>query len=430
MKKKMICAFLAGTMAVSMLTGCGGGGQAKPEGDGEKKEDTKKSGGDIVTMTCWYDEANMGPIIEALNEKLDGEYTVEYTYVALTDFNNIMSTQLAAGEGPDIICEGASFPARIKAGYVKEITGEDYLKDFNEAGFSLTSEKDKIFGIPSYGWFDGVWYNKDILDANGVGVPANFDELLAVCEKLSANGVQPLSFGLADGDTGVHSLLGVIENDFYQKDGKDFDQKFAFNEAKIEGSWDEYVKNWYQLIEKGFITDTMAGISNEQALNDFIAGKTAFLNGGPWQYTNLKDAGMNFGIIPNYGTSSENPYLMGGPAANFGINVNTKNEAGANKVMEALASLEVQQAIADANMGSSSYRDGVVVEMPEEYAGINDILAAGNIACCWDRWSINMPSEVLYNEIQSQIQGLVTGDVTVDEFLKALDSKADSIRYE
>ena len=116
--------------------------------------------GKTITFMCWYDEDDVAGVIDALNEELGGEYEVEYSYVAQSDFNNVLSTQLAAGEGPDIVADGTNFPARIKAGNVLEITGEDFLEEFNEAGFALCSDGDQIYGIPSYGWFSGIWYNK------------------------------------------------------------------------------------------------------------------------------------------------------------------------------------------------------------------------------------------------------------------------------
>lgn len=48
----------------------------------------------------WYDEDDMEGVINAVNEQLDGAYTLEYTYVALSDYNNVLGTQLASGEGP------------------------------------------------------------------------------------------------------------------------------------------------------------------------------------------------------------------------------------------------------------------------------------------------------------------------------------------
>jgi raffinose/stachyose/melibiose transport system substrate-binding protein len=174
----------------------------------------------------------------------------------------------------------------------------------------------------------------------------------------------------------------------------------------------------------------MLGISNDQAVADFIAGNAAMLNGGPWQYTNFEDAGMNFGMMSHLSESGENKYMVGGPAVNFGINANTKDPEGAMKVLKAFGSVAVQQAFVDANVGGFSYRSGVEASMPEEYDGIKEIIDAGNIACTWDRWSVNMPSQSLFDEAKAQLQGLISGDYTVDDYLQTLDDMAASIRYE
>lgn len=94
------------------------------------------------------------------------------------------------------------------------------------------------------------------------------------------------------------------------------------------------------------------------------------------------------------------------------------------------ASVEVQQAFIDANPGSPSYRKGVETELPDEYAEIAECVEAGNIAVNWDRWSVNMPSQTMINESIAQIQGMVSGDLTPDDYVKAMDAKADSVRYE
>ena len=388
-----------------------------------------------VTFTCWYDEDDMEGIIQAINDELGGAYTVDYFYVAQSDYNNVLSTQLAAGEGPDIVADGTNFPARIKSGAVEELTGADYLGEFNEAGFALCSDGEKVYGIPSYGWFSGIWYNKDIFEANGIEVPKTFDEFVAACDTLSENGVQPLGFGLADGDSALHSLLGYLENSFYHNndanpDGIDFDTKFSYGEVNMNGSLNDYVSRWTVLIEKGYINSEMLGISNEQAQADFIAGNTAMFNGGPWQYTNFADAGMNFGMMPHLSESGENKYLIGGPAVNFGINVNTKNHDGAEAVLRALATEKVQQAFVDANVGGFSYREGVTPEMPAEYDDVKDIINSGNIACTWDRWGVNIPSQSLFDEAKAQLQGLISGDYTVEDYLQCLDDMAATIRYE
>lgn len=425
MKKKIISTLVSAALATTMFVGCG---------DSSGGSSSKNGGNDTttITMTGWYEEETMGSIIEKINNMLDDKYNLEYTYISLDEYNNVLSTKIAAGEAPDIITDGTDFPARIKAGNLKEITGADYLQGINEEGLTLSSEGGKVYGIPSYGWFSGLWYNKDIFEENGITeVPKTFDELVAVCDKLQAAGVQPLGFGLADGDQAMHSLMGYIENTFYHssEEGKEFDEEFSYGEAKMEGTLNQYVEDWSVLIDKGYITPEMVGISNDEALNNFIAGKTAMFNSGPWHYSNFTNANMNVGMIPNLGEIEDNQYLLGGPAAMFGISTNTKNEEGAEAVMGALASVEIQQAFVDASKGSFSYKEGVKVDVPEEYEALKPILESGNVSCSWYRWTVNMPAQSLVDELISQLQGIVTGDLTVDDFIKDLDNKADAIRY-
>lgn len=426
MKKRFISFVLCTTLIVLSFAGC-----SKKESSSEVSNGTPET----ISFMCWYDEDDMKNILQVLNDELDGKYNVEYTYVALSDYNNVLSTQLSAGEGPDIVADGTNFPARIKAGNVAEITGSAYLSELNPAGFSLCSDGSKIYGIPSYGWFSGIWYNQDIFDEIGLKeLPNTFDEFVATCDTIASAGYLPLGFGLADGDTALHSLLGYLENSFYHNNssnelGTDFDVEFAKGNKTLAGNLNSAVEKWSTLIDKGFINAEMLGISNDEALNNFIAGKSAMFYGGPWQYTSFADAKMNFKMLPHLSESGKSKYMVGGPAVNFGINVNSKKMDGAKAVLEALASVAVQQAFVDANVGGFSYRTGVVVDMPDEYVNVSEIINSGNIACTWDRWSVNMPSQSLYDEAKAQLQGIISGAFTVDDFVNALDDKADSIRY-
>lgn len=446
MKKKVVSLLLVAAMAAAMTAGCGNGtaqtdngsgadsGSADNSGGQDAGDDAKAGSGDNkITMMCWYEEGIMDSVIDEINKQLDGEYEVEYTYVANSDYNNVLSTQLASGEGPDIIADGANFPARIKAENVMDITDLGLDEGFSKDGMTLCSMDGKVYGIPCYGWFAGVFYNKDLFEQAGIKeIPETFDEFLDVCQKLSDKGIAPLSLGLADGDNGLHAFSGYLESNFYEAtdEGSDFDSKYAANEVKMDGVLNPYMEKWMKLVENGYITPDMVGISHEQAKEIFMTGKAAIYYSGPWDYNDFKDAGLSFGVMPFPGEKAETNYLIGGPAASWGINANTGNLDGAKKVLEAMASVEVQQAFVDENAGGSTYREGVSTGLPEEYEDVQDALENGRIACCWDRWSVNMPSQSLIDEINSQIQGLVAGDLDVSAFLQTLDSKADSIRYE
>lgn len=454
MKKKLLSGLLAVGMVSTLLTGCGNTSkndanveanvvteeasqteEAEAAEEAETVEDTTAVDAQAITMMGWYDEDDMAPILDAVNTQLGGKYVMEYTYIANSDFNNVLSTQLAAGEGPDIIMDGSNYPAEIKAGNVEDLSGKDFVSQFNEAGLALSSADGKVYGIPSYGWFSGIWCNQDILTDCGVETPKTFDEFVAACKKINEKGYTAYGFGLADDTTAFSSLMGYLENSFYHNnnantDGIKFDEKFAKSEVTMSGNIDDSVNKWYTLIQEGLIAPESLGISCQEMLDNFKNGKVAFLHGGPWQYNDLTESGINFKMLPQLSETGEDVYLLGGPAACFGINVNTKNHDGAEAALEALASVEVQQAFADANPGGTSYRSGVKVSMPEEYSMVADIINSGNIAFPSNRWSVNMPSQSLIDEISAQLQGVISGDTTTEEFIKAMDEKADSIRYE
>lgn len=142
MKKKVVSVMLSAALAAGMTAGL---------------STTAYADENTITFMCWYDEDDMTGVLEALNTSLDGKYQVEYTYVAQSDYNNVLSTQLAAGEGPDVVADGANFPARIKAGNVVEITGNELLNGFNEAGLLFAPMETKpmeflpMDGFPDYG---------------------------------------------------------------------------------------------------------------------------------------------------------------------------------------------------------------------------------------------------------------------------------------
>ena len=79
MKKKVISMFLTACTVSVMVVG--GGSNLVMADDAE-----------TVTLIGWYDEDDMNPILGKVNEQMDGKYVIEYTYVANTDYNNVLST--------------------------------------------------------------------------------------------------------------------------------------------------------------------------------------------------------------------------------------------------------------------------------------------------------------------------------------------------
>lgn len=52
------------------------------------------------------------------------------------------------------------------------------------------------------------------------------------------------------------------------------------------------------MVDDGYITSDMVGISSEQARNEFSNGKAAMFITGPWDYDIFKKVEINFGVMP------------------------------------------------------------------------------------------------------------------------------------
>jgi raffinose/stachyose/melibiose transport system substrate-binding protein len=385
----------------------------------------------VVTFMSYHSDDEL--VAKYVNEQLAGELVVEFSLIPMDQIDNVLSTQIAAGEGPDVFLDGPMLMDNIRAGRVVEITGADYLAPFNKEGFSICTLNGKIYGVPNWGWFSGLWYNTDIFSKLGIKPHKTYDEFLANCEKLKAAGYAPITFGLLDSDTGVHSLFGFLENDFYhgQGPGTRFDTDYAFGRVRMATTplLVQAVDRWKLLIDRGYITKEMVGLSDEQSTADFLAGKAAMKYGGPWHYNQFKEAGISFGMMPHLGSRPNDQWLLGAPAASYAINVNSKNKEAAQKVLRCIASPGAQQILLDENPGAPVYYTGLSPDLPPEYDGIKDVLAKGNIGANWYRWNENFPGDPLYFETTKQIQLLVSGTITTRQFLEALDTKTDTLRY-
>lgn len=399
---------------------------------GDKAGASGEGGKTVVSISSWYQDQEFKPALDKANELLAADnIELDYSYVSLDQYNTWLSVQLASGSGPDLFMDGASFPARVKAGNLVDVSERPSIENFNDAGLALAKDKDgKVFGVPSYGWFSGYFYNVDVFEKNNVEVPTTFDELLAAAKKFQAAGVKPIAFGLSDSDKGLHSLMGFMENSYYHngQGSTEIDTEFAYGDTKLSGKWDGSVDKWQELVKQGVITPEMLGVAEQQAQDEFLNGSAAMIISGPWDYTKFTDAGVNIGMFPHLGASADDQWLIGGPAANIGVNKDSGNMDAALRAFDVLASTDVQAAFLEGNPGAFSY-SGVTAEMPAEYALVKPTLDKGNVGMAWDRWGINMPAQAMVDEVTKQLQGLVGGQLSTKEFVESLDNFSDSIRY-
>ena len=115
-------------------------------------------------------------------------------------FKTAIRTILAADKGPDVATwfagnRMAGFVADGLFGDISDVWAQEGLANTMASTMPSVTFGGKQYALPYsyYQW--GVYYRKDIYDANGISVPKTYDEFLDNCKKLSAKGIASVAIG-------------------------------------------------------------------------------------------------------------------------------------------------------------------------------------------------------------------------------------------
>lgn len=296
-------------------------------------------------------------------EESHPDIKVNFVAHPATEYNTILATALAAGEGPDIIQTRSygGLEVLAKPGYLEPLDEKVDLSVFSQnalLGTSLRADG-KVYAVPFGTQTVVIYYNKDVLEANGVTPPTTWDEFTAAAQKLKDAGVIPLANGTADGWT-IEIMSGDIMPNFY---GPDF-----FDEV-VSGATDFEDPRYVTALEKmdalkPFLPDGYQGIDYATMKQLFTSGAAAMMVGGSFELPGFKDSGINFGMMAGPAAEPDGPrmvatWLDGG----YAVNASSENKDAALEFINFTASQEFGQMLTD-KLGVVSPVAGVVPTDP------------------------------------------------------------------
>jgi len=167
------------------LTACGGGGN----GGG---------GGDADSFTVWIEEdlpdrvAATQDIVDAFTKKTGVK--VKLVAVAEDQFNQILTSNAAAGKLPDVI-------GGLPLGQVRTLSTNSLIDTkavgsvldgldrgtFDDNALELTADGKDQLAVPSESWVQLLVYRKDLFDKAGLGTPSTYDDVLAAAKALDSS---------------------------------------------------------------------------------------------------------------------------------------------------------------------------------------------------------------------------------------------------
>ena len=340
---------LAATFVVALgATACAPGGSttSDPAASSSSSSPVSKdvaAAGD-VTLTVWDQNTDGG--IDDAQGKLNAAFEKKYPNVSIkrvsrsfSDLKTTLKLALTSKTPPDVVQANQGYPdmgsfvqgglLRPEDDYAKLYGWDSYypkqLLDLNK--FSADGkdwQSGNLYGVSQTGEIVGFYYNRKVLADLKLSAPKTIADLEAMLPKIKAAGVQPLAYGDVEKSPGIH-LYGVTQAALAGEQAVN-DLVTAKSGAWTDASSVKAAQTIQDWSTKGYLTEGANGISRDDALASFDAGKAAFHIDGTWQLATVAKAlGKNAGFVALAPAGSDKPVTTGGEGLAWAITSGSKH---------------------------------------------------------------------------------------------------------
>lgn len=219
---------------------------------------------------------------------------------------DVVNTAIASGTGPDVIFydAGPGYAGVLaKAGLLKPLTDYDAQYGWSEKvaapAIEGTTIDGVLYGMPLQVDLIGMFYNKTLLDQQGLTVPTTLDELVTFCGDAKAKGLTPISFADNPGWQAFHQFSMTANQMIGPEAMHDllFDNQGDWNSPEIVQAIAAY---FVTLRDAGCFPDDAAAITYEDGNSLFYTGQSPLHTTGSWLTTEIEEQmpDQEIGFVP------------------------------------------------------------------------------------------------------------------------------------
>ncbi|MGW4928666.1 ABC transporter substrate-binding protein [Agromyces sp. NPDC004153] len=226
----------------------------------------------------------------------------------VADADTIIRTLLVKDKAPDVITLNANgnFGRLAQAGVFYDFSDEPVLQTINPAVQEILADlgnaEGEVNGLGYVNNANGVIYNQQIFEEQGLEVPETWDEFIAVCDALQDAGIVPFYGTLADSWTGLPSFnaLGAYpaQDDFFEQMREEGEDVGPDSEVSFQKDFAEAMDQQYELFS--YTQEGYRGKTYDDGNAAFANGEVAMLMQGIWAVNPIKgiNPDIRAGIFP------------------------------------------------------------------------------------------------------------------------------------
>ena len=228
---------------------------------------------------------------QAANEDVQVELTINGSEEHKTAIRNFLQA-----EPPDLTTWYAGARMRIFSDKglfadLTELWEQEGLAEAMASSDGLVRGSDgKVYGLPYtyYQW--GIYYRKDVLDANGISEPASWQDIIDACKTLRANGIEPIAIGTKY----LWTAAGWFDYLNLRINGLEFhldltDGNVSYTDPRL----DAVFEHWAELISSGCFLENHATYDWAEGIAPLIDGSAGMTLIGNFVMGSLREAGVD-----------------------------------------------------------------------------------------------------------------------------------------
>jgi raffinose/stachyose/melibiose transport system substrate-binding protein len=357
--------------------------------------------------------------------------TIKLNKINAEAVNSTLTTQMQAGNGPDVMAltagsgQAATVGQFSKAGLLLELKDPGFdsdLPDAERAGYDFNG---KLYGVPSSTAVAGIVYNDELAKSSGITLDASstLEDVLAACDTARAKG--QTVFGLA-GSIPVNTGIMTVEiatSTVYGKD-PDWNKKRADGKttfAKTQG-WKDALQAVIDLNKAGCFQDGAAGAGFDALTNGATSGKLFGFFAPSGAVKSIQDASgghVKLIALPFPAPKGTDTYMAVTSDLGLAGNAKTKSPKLVEDFLKFSVSPDEAKKYAEAAGTIPIGADVAGSDLLPQYQPVGQLLADKKYrGFAVDEW----PNGQVYDALGTGVTGLLTGQKTIDDVLKAMDS--------
>lgn len=413
--------------AALIVSGCSGGSG----GD--------NGGGDGATSFTYAYSTSGDGTVKPWQEVMAEAYMKEHPDIKIT-LNNIpndkygdtLRTQLQAGNASDVL---ETAPGSGQTRSMIPLAEAGFLEPLGQYATDLIpSGQEKLYQIDGKTYGMANDFNVSAVVA-GLGTAAdngiddwfdNSDDLLAACDKLKGDGKSLFALaGAAGPNVGITATILAATRVY--ADEPDWNERRTAGEVTFADSqgWHDALDLFVKLNEDGCFQPGAQGAGFD-VLSTALNGQTAvagFLPSAVAQSLELQTPAANFEVVPFPPAKGGKPFIFAGSNYSLSVNAKSKAKQAAEDFVQWVGAPEQAQAFFDAS-GLLPAGDRSSIDLSKTvYTDVVPLLDSGSFVTFPPNEWTNLRA---YDTLQSGVQGLLTGQKTVDQVLADLDTAWDS----